>query len=80
MRHIEEGEWGMTPEGGESVKAERLMTPREAAEFMGTSIQMLQVWVRLGRVPALPWGAQKRYRRSDLERVKDGGLGDLSES
>lgn len=58
---------------------DRLMTSRQAADFMGVTAETLRVWVREGRVSVVETVGGRRFWVGELERVKGGGLGDMSE-
>ncbi len=46
-----------------------LMTQREAAQYLGTSVGVLNVWRHLGKqkIPYVRWGNRIRYRKEDLD-------------
>lgn len=52
-----------------SKTTQRLMTPKEAAAYLGTTISSLCNWRHLGRhdLPFVRWGRCVRYRREDLD-------------
>jgi len=50
-------------------ESKALMTQREAAQYLGTSVGVLNVWRHLGKqkIPFVRWGRHIRYRKSDLD-------------
>lgn len=46
-----------------------LMTQKQAAEFLGTTVGTLNVWRHCGKntIPFVRWGRQIRYRKEDLD-------------
>ena len=46
-----------------------LMTQHEAAQYLGTSVGVLNVWRHLGKqkIPFVRWGRHIRYRKTDLD-------------
>ena len=48
----------------------KLLTRREAADFLGLRAQTLATWAMTGKynLPTIKVGRSVRYRRSDLER------------
>lgn len=50
--------------------SDRLLTRREAAEYLGLQEQTLAIWASTGRyaLPVVKVGRSVRYRQSDLER------------
>lgn len=57
------------PIGINNPESKALMTQREAAEYLGTSVGVLNVWRNLGKqhIPFVRWGRHIRYRKSDLD-------------
>lgn len=58
-----------------------LLTPRDAADYIGVTIATLAVWRCTGRyaIPYVKVGGRVRYRKTDLDawldsRLKDGGV------
>ena len=54
--------------------AKQLMTPTEAADYLGLSVSTLQLWRSRGSHPALVFvrcGRNIRYRRSDVDSFLD---------
>lgn len=51
-----------------SFEHKALMTQREAALYLGTSVGVLNVWRHLGKqkIPFVRWGRHIRYRKADL--------------
>lgn len=58
--------------GGRVENNDKLLTPREAAEMLCVSLRTVQDWTREGRLPSIPWGPHRRYKRADLERIISG--------
>lgn len=50
-------------------KTQRLLTPKEAASYLGASLSALSNWRHLGRheLPFVRWGRCVRYRKEDLD-------------
>lgn len=50
-------------------ESKALMTQREAAQYLGTSVGVLNVWRHLGKqkIPFVRWGRHIRYRKADLD-------------
>lgn len=53
-----------------------LMTQREAAQYLGTSVGVLNVWRHLGKqkIPFVRWGRHIRYRKADLDAWIDSNV------
>ena len=51
------------------AKSAKLLTRKEAAEYLGVKVQTLAAWAVTGRygLPVVKVGRSVRYRRSDLE-------------
>lgn len=46
-----------------------LLTQKQAANFLGTTVGTLNVWRHLGKnpIPFVRWGRSIRYRKEDLD-------------
>lgn len=46
-----------------------LMTQKEAADYLGTSVGTLNTWRHYGKdkIPYVRWGNRIRYRKEDLD-------------
>ncbi len=73
MKRIEE-------EVRKEIVMERLLTPREAGEFMAVSPRTIKEWLRRGELTGLKVRHLWRIRRSDLERFVQKGMEVSSES
>ena len=53
-----------------------LMTQCEAAQYLGTSVGVLNVWRHLGKqkIPFVRWGRHIRYRKADLDAWIDSNV------
>ena len=51
----------------------RLMTRKEAADYLGVKARTLEIWASTGRhrIPYVRIGREVRYRKSDLDKVID---------
>ncbi len=59
-----------------SSESKALMTQREAAQYLGTSVGVLNVWRHLGKqkIPFVRWGRHIRYRKADLDAWIDSNV------
>lgn len=48
---------------------DKLLTSKEAADMLCVCLRTVQNWTREGRLPSVPWGVHRRYRKADLERI-----------
>ena len=57
-------------ERAETSSMPEMMTPKQAAEYLGIAAQTLAVWRSTGRyaLPFVKVGRNVRYRRSDLDK------------
>ena len=55
-----------------------LLNIRDAAARLGCSPLSLYEWVRVGRLPAVRLGRAIRIRRTDVDRVIQGGLPEIA--
>lgn len=51
------------------INTKILMTQKEAAEYLGTTVGTLNTWRHYGKdkIPFIRWGNRIRYRKEDLE-------------
>ena len=52
-----------------NIEIKVLMTQKEAAAYLGTSIGTLNTWRHYGKdkIPFIRWGNRIRYRKEDLD-------------
>ena len=69
---------GMNEQSSETTCENRLMTDREAADFLRITRRQLFDWRRNGLIPYIKIGKAVRYRKAEilsaLERMSRGGV------